>query len=65
MPSTNTLHKAYSPAFYALYAFYARWFIFRSRGPLQKIDLYVRPQLPPGAADWDELFIFLCDMLLK
>jgi hypothetical protein len=42
-------------AFYAFYAFYAWWFIFRSRGPLQKVrhspDTYVRPQLPPGAAD--------------
>jgi hypothetical protein len=39
---------------YAFYAFYALGFIFRNRGPLQKVcrdpDTHASPQLPPGAA---------------
>jgi hypothetical protein len=46
---------------HALYAFYARWFVFRNRGPLQKVcrgaDTYVKSQVPPGAADG--LFIYI------
>jgi hypothetical protein len=39
---------------FMFYALYALGFIFRNRGPLQKVcrdaDTHARPQLPPGAA---------------